>query len=364
MKILFLAGGSSIHTVRWVNALSRKGHEVHLAYQKHHMPKLNIIDQSVAQYCLPAKGNIGYYANSFALKKICKQVNPDIVNAHYASGYGTLARVSKLRPLLLSVWGSDVYEFPYESKLKYNIIHKNLLYADKIASTSHVMAKKVSKIIKNDVDDIAVTPFGVDLSLFRQKASYRREKNQPINIGLVKTLSPKYGIDYLVKAFKILIDYYRDTRDVPELKLTIYGTGEQLEELQNLCKLLGIEQLVEFRGHISNTKVANALSELDIFSASSISESFGVSVVEAMAVGLPVVATDADGFTEVVVDGETGIIVPKKDPTAMAKALRRLVEDEPLRIRMGTLGRARVEELYDFDKNVEAMIDVYNSLIL
>ena len=363
MKILFLAAGNNAHTIKWVNELARIGHEVHLVYQKQHIPKSGLIDKKVIQYTLPVSGNAGYYMNCFFLKKIYTTIKPDIINAHYASGYGTLARISKLKPLVLSVWGSDVYDFPYQSKLKYNIIKKNLLFADKIASTSHIMAKQIHKLVPDINKDIAITPFGVDLELFPLKPQHDEEENKIITIGIVKALAPKYGIEYLIKAFKILIDHYKNSENEFRFKLVIYGKGDQLNSLKELACNLGIENLVDFKGYIDNSKVSEALNKITIFALPSIRESFGVAAIEAMAVGVPVVATDADGFREVIVDGESGLIVPKKDSEAMAKALKKLVDDKELRIRFRETGRKRVEELYDLKKNLKTMETLYSETL-
>jgi glycosyltransferase involved in cell wall biosynthesis len=361
MKILFLSGASSIHTVRWVNALAEAGHEIHLAYLKQHTPGVDLIDKKVAQYVLPISGTIGYYANCTALRKLYCSIRPDIVNAHYASGYGTLARISKMRPLLLSVWGSDVYEFPYQSKLKHRIITKNLLYANSIASTSYVMSKQVQKLI-GERTDIAITPFGVDMRVFTEKKHELKAAGSIIKIGLVKTLAPKYGIDCLLKAFKILIAQFRNEKLTSDLRLVIYGKGNQLHELELLAKDLQIDEFVEFKGYIPNVQVPEILKQLDIFALPSLDESFGVSAVEAMAAGLPIAASDADGFTEIIVDGETGFIVPRNNPEALAEALKKLVENQNLRIQFGRAGRKRAENLYNFSKNVVVMEELYQKI--
>ena len=148
MRVLFIANAKSIHTVRWVNELTNKGLEVHLVFNHNDNPYKNTISKDVILHRLKYGGTKGYYLNSRRLRKLFKEVKPDIVNAHYASGYGTLVRLSKINPLVLSVWGSDVYDFPYESKVKRRIINKNLNYADKIASTSNVMASQTKKVMQ------------------------------------------------------------------------------------------------------------------------------------------------------------------------------------------------------------------------
>ena len=149
MKILFLSAANSIHTVKWVNALVEKGHEVVLVSNKGHEPKEDALDNRIQFYCLKYSGNLGYFLNAKELSILVKKIKPTVINVHYASGYGTLARIAKLPPYLLSVWGSDVYDFPYESKIKNRILKKNIKNADMLASTSKCMAQQLRKVMSD-----------------------------------------------------------------------------------------------------------------------------------------------------------------------------------------------------------------------
>lgn len=131
--------------------------------------------------------------------------------------------------------------------------------------------------------------------------------------------------------------------------------------MKELTKSLGIENAVQFFGTIPNYEVPKAIQSMDVFINCSKQESFGVALVEAMACGVPVIATDTEGFKEVVVDKETGIIMQDRDPNTMAEAIETLLTNEELRNRYGSAGRERVVEYYDWDKNVDTMIELYHS---
>lgn len=359
MKILFLSAANSIHTVRWVNALAEWGHEVTLVSKAdHHEESENVVSKQVKIIYLPVTGMKGYYLNAVALRKIYRKNGFNVINVHYASGYGTLARIARLPHILLSVWGSDVYTFPYESRGKEYILRKNLEYADTIASTSAGMAEQTGKFLKTE-RDIEITPFGVDIQRFTPVQRKTDEKN--IVFGIVKSLSKNYGISMLINAFAMFLER------VPEglqktVSLQIYGKGDQLEELVQLVKKRGLEEHVIFGGYISNSEVPNALHKTDIFVLGSERESFGVSAVEAMACGLPVIATDVSGFREVIEDNVTGFIVPVNDAKAMAEKMLELYYDKTLRERMGRRGRQRVEKLYSWDACVKKMVQIYTNL--
>lgn len=363
MKILFLSAANSIHTVRWVNALVQRGHEIHLAYNAGHEPKKDSIDNRVILHRLKHNGIKGYYLNAFALKTLAKQIMPDIINVHYASGYGTLARMSRIGPVLLSIWGSDVYDFPYESAVKKRILQKNVRYASGLASTSHCMARQLRKVMNDSSLEIAVTPFGVDTDAFDPNR-FEEMHTDKIVLGNIKTLAPKYGIGDFIRATALLLQKLKDTGEdviAEKIQVEIYGDGPQKGELATIISELSLEQVVFLKGWVPNTDVPKILSKFDVFCATSVlnSESFGVAAVEAMAMNVPVVVSDADGFKEVVVDQTTGLIVPRGDVNAIAQALERLVCDAQLRRTMGQNGRAHVKEYYDFKKNVDTMEELY-----
>ena len=363
MRILFLSNAASIHTVRWVNALSERGHEVHLVYKFDDIPKENEISEKVNQYRLKYSGTKGYFLNAIQLRQLSRRINPDIVNAHYASGYGTLVRLARLHPVVLSVWGSDVYEFPYQSKFKMKILLDNLRYANVVASTSASMAEQVRLLLNDENMKVHITPFGVDMSKYKKsKITINTDK---IVIGNIKSLKKVYGIEYLIKATYILKNKLKSNNKIElseKIITVIYGDGILREELELLVKELGLQDSVFFKGKIPNSEVPRALEEFDIFCATSNQESFGVSLVEAMAMGLPVVATDVPGFREVVDHEKTGIIVENKNPEKIAYALEKLIFNRELRKELGENGRNRVEELYKLENNVTKMVEIYERL--
>ena len=360
MKVLFLAAAESIHTIRWVNSLVEKGLDIVLVSLKDQRDTKNLINQKVEVIYLPFGGRLGYYLNIPFLKKIVSKEKPDILNVHYASGYGTLGRFINFDKKLLNVWGSDVYDFPNESKMKKRIIEKNLKSYSAIASTSHCMAEETKKYLENKNRKIYITPFGVDIKKFKN-LNLKKEDNKII-VGIVKTLSKKYGIEYLIRAIKELENILAKEIFF-KIRLVIYGKGELEEKLKQLSKKLKIENKVKFKGYIDNSKVPEAINRMDIFVVPSILESFGVAAVEAMACEIPIIVSDADGLKEVVVDNETGFVVPKKSSIDIAKKIKIIIENKEIVKKFKKNARERVLKLYDWDKNVNNMINIYKELL-
>jgi glycosyltransferase involved in cell wall biosynthesis len=353
MKIALLAAASSIHTVRWANAFIERGHSVLLMSQ--HAPSA-MLDEHVRLLRLKHLGGLGYLVNGPLVARAIRRFAPDVVNVHYATGYGTLARWNSGYPLVINVWGSDVFEFPDKGRPFRALLLGNLRRARQLVSTSRFMARRTTSLGQG-LPPLAVVPFGVDTERF-SPAKPENERG-PLVIGTVKTLAPKYGIDTLLRAFALVAARH------PDVRLRIVGGGPQERDLKELAGELGIAGLVTFTGPVPHADVPDALRGLDIFVALSRadSETFGVAVIEASACGLPVVVSDAGGLPEVVLDGVTGHVVRRDDPHAAADAILDLIVSPELRLSMGRSGREHALAQYEWSSCVERQLAVFDRVI-
>ena len=144
-------------------------------------------------------------------------------------------------------------------------------------------------------------------------------------------------------------------------RLRVFGDGPFRSELEAQKRALGLDGAVEFAGEVPD--VRPHLEEADVFVLSSLSEGMPVSILEAMAAGLPVVASAVPGLEEVVLDGETGFLVPPADPAALAEKLAELVDDPARRASFGAAGRARAEEHFSLPAWRDAHFSLYRSLL-
>lgn len=364
MKIAFVSNAKSIHIVRWANAFAERGNDVTvISCSDDAKCDLSLYHKEVKIFALRYSTPLGYYLNAGQLRRLVKREKFDVVNVHYASGYGTLGRRAKLRNALLNIWGSDVYEFPYQSRLNMCILRKNLSYYRFLASTSHCMARQAKKIVDREY---FITPFGVDVDLFRPMPEYKPQDK--IIFGTVKTLSPKYGIQDTIEAFiKLQARLKEEKRNdlADKLYYEIYGKGELRETLQKRINEAGMQGRIMLCGYIANNRLPEIYNRFLVSNSNSISdsESFGVAAVEAMACGIPVQVSDADGFSEVVENGVTGLIAPKGDVDAISENMYKLLMDEAMRERMGKAGIERVRKLYDWKVNVDSMQEIYQHML-
>jgi len=356
MLIAMLSSGSCVHSVRWANALAAEGLQVHLLSLHPFSPQLSA---DVTCHRLRFGPPQGYFLNVKELKKRLATISPDILHTHYASGYGTLGRLSGFHPQILSVWGSDVYDFPTRGRWHRWLINRNLRNADLVCSTSYAMERHVRKLCSG-LGEIPITPFGVDTDLFR--AADDSNDGNVITIGTVKTLAPKYGVDTLIRGFEICRRRLIAERHVSEtsLRLRIVGDGPERSRLEKLADRLGIGSVTSIRGAVPHIDVPSELRKLDIYVAASRLESFGVAILEASACQLPVVVTNVGGLPEVVEEEVTGLLVPKDNPEELAAALCRLVVNPDLREELGRAGAERVASLYRWEESVAKMIDLYD----
>jgi len=359
-RIVLLAAANSIHTVRWANGLAGYGMDVHVVTM--HAP-LESMSSAVTVHQLPCPAPLGYYANACLLRRLLQRLRPAIVNAHYASGYGTLARLAQASPLLLSAWGSDIYEFPHRSRWHYRALWRNFAHATALGSTGHAMARRMQAIYPGKRPFI--TPFGVDVTQFAPRARPDGAQDGEIVIGTVKGLAPVYGIDRLLRAFVLLADRLRSEGSsmADRLALRIYGSGTAAASLGRLATSLGLDAGRVFCGAVPHQTVPQVLNGLDVFVALSRRESFGVAILEASACGRPVVVSDADGLAELTRDGETGFVVESGDPEQASQRLYRLVTDTALRQTMGAAGRAHVQAHYTWQRSLDAMMQAYEQTI-
>jgi glycosyltransferase involved in cell wall biosynthesis len=166
----------------------------------------------------------------------------------------------------------------------------------------------------------------------------------------VARLSPEKDLATLVRAAALA------AKERPAFRLEVAGDGPCLLELQKLVRSLGVGDRVRFLGEVRD--VPSVLARASLFAQSSLSEGISLTLLEAMARGLPVAATRVGGNAEVVADGSSGLLVPPGDPDALARAMLELWGDRGPGRQMGLVGRRRVEQGFD----VRRMVARYESL--
>jgi len=174
-------------------------------------------------------------------------------------------------------------------------------------------------------------------------------------LGIVSRLFPGKGHEYLIKAMPKILNRF------PSTKLKIIGTGPIMEELKSLTKLIKLEDSILFTGFVED--LYSVLSSLDIFVLPSLTEGFPLSIMEALAVGLPVAATPVGGIPELIENYKTGILFAKQNSDAISEAIIKLLSDYESAKKMGERGRQKVIQEYSPQLYVKKLDDLYQDLL-
>lgn len=355
MKILFNAAASSVHTVRWVNAMAELGHVVWL----HTLTEPVIPVHPAVRVCKNViPGPLGYFIGHWYFKRVLREFRPDLIHSMHSGNHAMFTRNINDTPVLLSTWGGDIHVWPYRNAITRYLTLSNLRMHRFQSATSQTMARDMKSLRGTDYP-VEIIPYGVDLKMFSLKTTEQKGFN--IRLGAMKNLIPDSGLDLLIQVYSMLVND-PELSDY-NLSLHIAGSGSAEMELKNLVTQLNLGVSVSFLGQMPHSDVPGFMKSLDIFCSLSRRESFGVSIAEASATGLPVVATDIQGIPEIVQHDVTGYLVPPNDLSAAADAMKKLILDSSLRERMGCAGRDQITDKYEWADCVSRMEALYKRII-
>jgi glycosyltransferase involved in cell wall biosynthesis len=230
--------------------------------------------------------------------------------------------------------------------------------SDAVVVPSEAVRRSRDRGIHSTRFRVAYPPFDYDKLAWVQRSRVRNHglaKRHGPTIGVVARLHCEKGHRYLIDAMPQILDSF------PSTKLVLVGTGPSEQELRNYVSSMKLNGSVRFTGHMDNPY--EELLGMDVFVLPSYSEGLPVCILEAMAAGLPVVASRVGGIPEEVNDGQTGILIPPKDPTALAKAIVRLLSNRTLASTMGREGQKRIIARFHPHRFVQIHQTMYESLL-
>jgi glycosyltransferase involved in cell wall biosynthesis len=207
-----------------------------------------------------------------------------------------------------------------------------------------------------DPDRLHVVPVGADPAVFRPRPDVRRVPGRIMTTASADV--PMKGLAPLLEA----VAKVRTERD--DAHLVVIGKSKDKSRIPALIDRLGLDGAVQFVHGVTTDRIVELYAEAELAAVPSLYEGFSLPAVEAMACGVPIVATTGGALPEVVGrDGETGLLVPPGDVSALALALGRALDDPGLRARIGAAGRARVLERFTWRKTAEGTVDHYRALL-
>ena len=362
-KLAILADPHSTHTIKWVKNLSRKGFQILLiGISDRHtslyndVPNVNckcyIVNKKVQRKRKLDFIKLTNLKHFFKIKKTIKDYEPDILHSFYASSYGLIGALCSIKPFVISVWGSDVFEFPKKSILHEFILKFSLNKATCICATGQGLKTESKKYTSNKIH---VIPFGINIDYFKPVTKTQKDT---ITIGTVKHFKKIYGIETLIKSISLL----KQDENYSNLKLLLIGDGEEKKNYIKLANKLGIVNDINFTGFISNEHLHPQYQKMDIVVIPSIRESFGISVLEGMSCEIPVIASDISGFNEVG-NNETITFFEPENEIDLANKIKVCITDYKAYKVKAVKARERVATLFSEKACLEKKVNLYKQLL-
>jgi glycosyltransferase involved in cell wall biosynthesis len=354
-------GGGERHLADLANSLVQKGHTVFAAIAPGSplrselalLPEKNILE-------LPMRNSLDVFA-AFKLAQIVRTFEIDVIHAHVARDYVLAAAASRLS-------GNTPYILTRHVLFPLKKLHRTTLgRASRIIAVSEAVAEGLRKQGLFDPRKIVTIHNGIDIKRFAQKSSdqVRSAKDdgarRPYIVGMIGHIAPIKGQEDLLRAAAIIVAQRGDVEFVMvgEDKSRRYENRTATEGLIKQLKLVSKVRMLGWQDDVSDL-----LSTFDVFISPSRSEPFGLVILEAMASGVPIVATRSEGAIEILEDGLTGMLVPIGDSTVLAETIMNFLDAPDDRAQLSSNARRAVDERFSLFKMVEATERAYTETIV
>ena len=347
--------GTEVATYNIAKYLAKRGHSVHVITSRDKgLPQIEDKDgfqiHRTKFFRIKYLGRIIFWAK---IVKILKNIDPDIVHSQMI-GMGVPALAAKkLFGIPYIIWGrgSDVYlTRKYERLFLKPVLKK----ADAVIALTEQMKEKIGEFYERDA---FVIPNGINLEEYaglskenlRAELQFGRSDKVIIYIG---RLSPVKGVEYLIRAMRLVKD------KEPDAKLMLIGDGSEKEKLKSIIKKLNLEHLVMHLPQLPNQNIPKYAVASDVLVLPSLSEGFPMTILEAMASGLPIVSTKVSGLPEIVKEGKNGFLVEPGNPEQLADKILLLLKDDGVRATMSANNKESVKQ-YGWETVIGKLEKIY-----
>jgi len=347
--------GAPRHLLSIVESLSLKKFTIHVICPPGPLAgEIRKLSRHIDLDLVPMKSRLDFGAIS-QIRKSIKHIKPDVIHVHgtRAGSLGRLAAIGLNIPVIYTehLW---TRQFRLKSKLL-NFFHycanwfldmfTTLNIAVSQAVKDFMVEKSISRPQKIKVIYNGIKPVKLKAKIFQSEKEFL--------IATVGTLTPQKGIQYLIRAMpKVKTEF-------PGIRLEIIGDGSFKRALVKEVKKMKMKDYVKFTGFIAD--VEKYLTRFDLYVQPSLSESFGLAIIQAMSVGLPVVATNTGGIPEVVTEGKSGLLVEAASPEALAEAILKLLRDPQKARQMGEMAEKEAKLKFNLKDMMKELENVYET---
>jgi len=346
-------GGTEIATFNIAKHLSKR-HEVHVfTTLDEGLPRESYIEGFyVHRVPWPNIRFLGGLLFLINITRLLKKIKPDIIHIQNIEFGKDIFLLNKILRKTYVIWarGSDI-NFLFIDKKNW-LLKLVLKEADAVISLTYDMKKKIMEVCNRE---IFVIPNGIDLNIFEGLSKDELRKKFGLNktqktILYAGTLRPVKGLTYLIEAVKIINDKNN--------RLLLVGYGEEREHLENLVKKLKIENIVTFVGEVSNKEVFEYMTASDVLVLPSLSEGFPNVILEAMASGLPIIATKVGGVPEIINNEVNGFLIDPKNPQQICEKILLIFKDKKLREKISQNNKMEAKK-YSWESVIDNLEKVY-----
>jgi glycosyltransferase involved in cell wall biosynthesis len=347
-------GGQEQRIFTEMLGMRRRGHRVFLASRRSCEIARRAAAEGIPVEYIPFGGK-AHLPSILALKRLIAREAIDVVNTHsgidswvgaFAAKLGRVAlvRTRHLNLPLHRVW--------------YNFVH---YLPDRLVTCGEAMQRKLVEEHGFPRAEVASIPTGIDFEVFRPQRQ-RRDMRDALDLPHEAFVVLMVAVIRRVKRHEIALRGFAEFRGKrPDAVLLLCGEGPMQAAMQALCAELGIADAVRFLGHRND--VPDVMQAADVLLLTSESEGVPQAVTQGLGLGMPVVATRVGGVPELIADGETGLLVPPEQPSAVAAALARLAGDPALARRLGDNGRRHALERYSLGAMLDATERMYSEVL-
>lgn len=294
-----------------------------------------------------------------AIRRIRRQIKflkPDIIHTHGTRGgvLGRLAAINLGIPVLYTehLWTK---QFRLDNRILNFFHYFSNWFLDMFTSLNIAVSGAVKEFLVSSgityPEKVVIIYNGIEP--IKEEAEVLKDPKE-IKLVSVGTLNAQKGMQYLIQAMPKVL------KEFPDVNLEIVGSGPYKNHLEKLVKKLKLNKNVKFAGFLPD--IPKHLAKFDIYIQPSLSESFGLAIVQAMGVGMPVVATETGGIPEVVTMGKTGILVPPQSPKSLSEAILELIRDPKMARKMGETGRKDARLKFSLDDMITELEQVYEEM--
>jgi glycosyltransferase involved in cell wall biosynthesis len=351
-RLLLLGDARQVHLRRWAQYFDAAGYDVFTITLEE---PYDVYPGRIRVVRLPAfmPRAMRYLACVPLVRRLAREFDPHVVNAHFVPNYGMVASMLGITPWVLSAWGSDVMTDPDKSPLHMWRIRRVLSRAAVVTSDARVMTERLQEL-GVPAEDVLTFPYGVDTDVFFPRSSPHPGGGPRILSN--RKLEGVYGVSTVIDAFPGVREA------LPEATLTVAGDGSLRPELTRRAeRSIGIGATT-FVGNVDHGRMPMLLRDHDVYVSTSRSDTTSVSLLEAMACGLFPVVTDIPANREWITHGENGMLVPVGQPMRLAVTIIDTWHDKALRERARRLNVETIQQRAEWRECMRPVHELFDSL--